>query len=123
MTTAYASEVAPVALRPYLTTYVNLCWVLGQFIGSGVLKAFLGKDGEWSYRIPFAIQWIWPLPIMIGCIFAPESPWWYVRKGQINNAKHSLRRLTSAEHDSHFNVDETVWVSLLAFDFACKAYS
>ena len=27
ITTAYAAEVTPVALRPFLTTYVNLCWV------------------------------------------------------------------------------------------------
>ena len=30
ITTAYASEVAPVVLRPYLTTYVNMCWVFGR---------------------------------------------------------------------------------------------
>jgi len=34
ITTAYAAEVTPVALRPYLTTYVNLCWVMGQFVGA-----------------------------------------------------------------------------------------
>lgn len=32
LTTAYASEICPVALRAYLTTYVNLCWVMGQLI-------------------------------------------------------------------------------------------
>lgn len=26
MAAAYASEVTPVALRPYTTTYINLCW-------------------------------------------------------------------------------------------------
>ena len=31
MTTAYAAEVCPVALRHYLTAYVNLCWIIGQF--------------------------------------------------------------------------------------------
>lgn len=34
VTTTYASEVCPVVLRPYLTTYVNLCWVMGQLISS-----------------------------------------------------------------------------------------
>ena len=32
VTTAYASEICPVALRAYLTTYVNACWVIGQLI-------------------------------------------------------------------------------------------
>lgn len=34
LTVTYASEVCPVVVRPYLTTYVNLCWVLGQFLAS-----------------------------------------------------------------------------------------
>jgi SP family general alpha glucoside:H+ symporter-like MFS transporter len=49
MTTAYASEVAPVALRAYLTTYVNLCWVMGQFISAGVLRSFLTRSGNISF--------------------------------------------------------------------------
>ena len=50
LTTAYASEVCPVALRAYLCTYVNLCWVIGQFIASGVLRGVLGRSDQWAYR-------------------------------------------------------------------------
>jgi len=110
MTTAYASEVCPVALRAYLTTYVNLCWVFGQLIATGVLTSFLKRTDQWAYRIPFALQWMWPVPLLVGVIFAPESPWWYIRKGNIEAAKHSLRRLTSPQHAeaADFNVDDTV---------------
>ena len=38
LTITYASEVCPVALRGYLTTYVNFCWGLGQVVGIGVIK-------------------------------------------------------------------------------------
>jgi len=51
LTTAYASEVCPVALRAYLCTYVNLCWVIGQLIASGVLRGVLSRTDEWAYRI------------------------------------------------------------------------
>lgn len=109
LTTAYASEVCPTQLRAYLTTYVNLCWVIGQLIGSGVLRSMLQRTDQWSYRIPFAIQWIWPVPIIIGVLFAPESPWWLVRHGRIEDAKKSLRYLTSSKNaDASFNVDDTV---------------
>jgi MFS transporter, SP family, general alpha glucoside:H+ symporter len=47
---AYASEVTPTKLRGYLTTYVNLCWAIGQFIAAGVLKALLNRPDQWSYR-------------------------------------------------------------------------
>lgn len=75
LTTTYAAEVTPVTLRPYLTTYVNLCWVIGQLIASGILKGFVSGKTQWSYRIPYAIQWIWPVPIFMVAFFAPESPW------------------------------------------------
>ncbi|KIN00057.1 hypothetical protein OIDMADRAFT_125733 [Oidiodendron maius Zn] len=109
LTTAYASEVCPAQLRAYLTTYVNLCWVFGQFIGSGVLRAQALKMDQWSYRIPFAIQWIWPVPILIGVLLAPDSPWWLVRRGRINDAKQALRRLTSSRGvGDYFDADDTV---------------
>ncbi|KAH8820691.1 general alpha-glucoside permease [Xylogone sp. PMI_703] len=108
MTTAYASEVAPVSLRAYLTTYVNLCWVIGQFISAGVLRAYLDDKTQWAYRVPFAVQWIWPLPLLVGCLFAPESPWWYVRQGRVDEAKTSLLRLTTEGADPDFNADDTI---------------
>lgn len=47
---SYASEICPVNLRAHLTTYVNICWVFGQLIASGVLKALLNRADEWGYR-------------------------------------------------------------------------
>jgi SP family general alpha glucoside:H+ symporter-like MFS transporter len=55
---AYASEVSPTNLRGYMTTYVNLCWAIGQLLASGVLRGCLSIEGEWGYRIPFAVQWV-----------------------------------------------------------------
>lgn len=109
ITTAYASEVMPVALRAYLTTYVNLCWVLGQIIATGVLRGMLNYgDSQWGWRIPYALQWMWPIPILIGCILCPESPWWLVRHGRFEEAKHSLLRLTTPGVSASFDVDKTV---------------
>ena len=36
---------------------------------------------------------MWPAPILVGCIFAPESPWWLVRKGRHEDARRSVQRL------------------------------
>ncbi|KAK7426214.1 hypothetical protein QQZ08_007243 [Neonectria magnoliae] len=107
VTPAYASEVAPVVLRPYLTTFINMCWVIGQFFAAAVNKGSVGRDDDWAYRIPFGVQWVWPVPILAGLVFAPESPWWYVRKNNRAAAKKSLLRLTS-RNQPNFNADETI---------------
>lgn len=108
LTITYASEVCPVALRSYLTCYVNFCWGLGQLIGIGVIKSMLSRDDQWAYRIPYGLQWMWPLPLFVGIVFAPESPWWLVRKGRVEDAKKALLRLTSLNRETDFNADETV---------------
>ncbi|OXV11875.1 hypothetical protein Egran_00365 [Elaphomyces granulatus] len=108
LTITYASEVCPVALRGYLTTYVNFCWGLGQIVGVGVIKAMLSRDNEWAYRIPYSLQWVWPLPLFVGIYIAPESPWWLVRKGRIEDAKRALLRLTSLNRETDFDADETL---------------
>lgn len=108
LTVSYASDIMPSTLRPYLTTYINLCWVIGQLIASGVLRGCQTIDNDWGWRIPFAIQWFWVPFIFVGAWRAPESPWWLVRKGRHEEARHSLQRLTTPTKDLPFDVDDAV---------------
>ncbi|KAK3711381.1 hypothetical protein LTR37_009761 [Vermiconidia calcicola] len=108
LTITYASEVCPVALRGYLTTYVNACWGLGQLIGIGVIKSMFSRDDQWAYRIPYALQWMWIPGLLVGIFLAPESPWWLVRRGRVDEAKKALLRLTSTNRETDFDADETV---------------
>jgi SP family general alpha glucoside:H+ symporter-like MFS transporter len=96
---AYASEVCPLALRGYLTVYVNLCWAMGQFIAAGVLRGMLSYTTDWSWRVCLAIQWIWPIPILVLVQFAPDSPWWLVKKNRIADAQKALERLSTRTHE------------------------
>lgn len=93
-------KVCPLALRGYLTVYVNLCWALGQLISAGVQAGFSERVGQWSYRVPFAIQWVWPLPLFAILWFAPESPWYFVRLGKYDQAEMSILRLSSPSQRS-----------------------
>lgn len=56
---------------------------------------YVNNDTQWSYRIPFALQWIFPLPLFILTYLAPESPWWLVRHNREEEAIKSVRRLSS----------------------------
>ncbi|KAH9906180.1 putative general alpha-glucoside permease [Xylariomycetidae sp. FL2044] len=108
MPAAYASEISPLALRPYITTWANMCWVVGQLMAAGVLKGFLAREDEWAYRIPFALQWIWPAPILAAVILAPESPWWLARNGRFDRARTSLARLTNYDTRTLDNTVELI---------------
>ncbi|KAE8327277.1 general substrate transporter [Aspergillus sergii] len=80
----HSSELLPMALRFYLTAYTNMCFAIGQFI-------------SWSYRIPYAVQWIWPVPLLLIGVLMPESPWWQVRHGRYDVALATAQRLTAGE--------------------------
>lgn len=43
-----------------------------------------------------AIQWVWPAFLFPILLFAPESPWHLVRKGRLEEAERSLKRLVRA---------------------------
>ncbi|THY20788.1 putative maltose permease [Aureobasidium pullulans] len=91
----YASDVCPLALRGVLTASVNLAFVIGQFIAQGTAAGVESRTDALAYKIPFAIQWVWPIILLVGLCFAPESPYWLVRQGRRDDAKHALEKLTS----------------------------
>ncbi|KAH7355587.1 general substrate transporter, partial [Pyrenochaeta sp. MPI-SDFR-AT-0127] len=103
----YALEISPMCLRAYLTNYVNFCWAFGQIICIGTLRGTLHIEGHWSYRIGFAVQWFWPVLLIPLITLAPESPWWLVRKGRLEEAKAVVQSLTSPENVD-FDVEKNV---------------
>jgi MFS transporter, SP family, general alpha glucoside:H+ symporter len=83
-----------------------MMWGVGQIICSGVLRSLLSRKDEWSYRIPFALQWMWIPPLLVGLSFAPESPWWLTRKARYNDARKALTSLTPTS--SADQIDQTL---------------
>jgi SP family general alpha glucoside:H+ symporter-like MFS transporter len=107
-TVGYAAEVCPIRLRGYLTAYINMCWGIGILLSSGVVKALLTIQTDWSWRIPFVLQWIWLPPLFAIAYFCPPSPWWMVRQGRFDDAKTAVRRLTNPALFSDAEVDDSV---------------
>lgn len=73
-----------------------MCWGIGILLSSGVVRGTLDLQSKWAYKLPFAIQWIWPVPLFLVAYFAPESPRWLVRMGRDEEAKEAIKRLTDA---------------------------
>ncbi|KAJ9494576.1 hypothetical protein H2202_010008 [Exophiala xenobiotica] len=108
LSTTYASEVVPTVLRPYVTAYVCMCWGAGILLSSGVVRAVAGIEGDLGWRLPFVLQFIWPIPLFIGAYFAPESPWNAVRRGKFELAKKSLMRLRRDTPEKEREVEATL---------------
>ncbi|PHH63859.1 hypothetical protein CDD81_5416 [Ophiocordyceps australis] len=113
---AYAADVSPIVLRGPLTMYVNLSWVIGQLLALCVLRVLVNNTSEWSYRIPFAIEWAWPAAMLAVMVFAPESPWWFARQGRRDDALKSLHRLVSRPTKIEFDAGKTVDMMLHAVE-------
>ncbi|KAL7807060.1 general substrate transporter [Trichoderma aethiopicum] len=94
MGAVYSSEICPLALRGYMTSFINICWVIGQLIVAGILQGLVNNNTKWAYKIPFAVEWVWPVPLFVLAWLAPDSPWWLIRQGRIQDAAHSLKRLS-----------------------------
>jgi SP family general alpha glucoside:H+ symporter-like MFS transporter len=85
-----------------------MCWGAGILLSSGVVRAVAGLPGDLAWRLPFALQWIWPVPLFIGAYLAPESPWNAVRRGKIDMARKSLMRLREDTPDKEMEVNATL---------------
>lgn len=105
LSTTYACEVVPTVLRPYVTAYVCMCWGGGILLSSGVIRAVAGMSGNIAWKLPFMLQWVWPVPLFIGTYLAPESPWNSVRRDRLAEARKNLVRLRRDTPDREIEVD------------------
>ncbi|KAF2123439.1 maltose permease MAL61 [Dothidotthia symphoricarpi CBS 119687] len=90
---AYASEVVPLVLRGACTATLQLSWSIGSIIVAGATYSYNKRNDEWAWRGPLALQWVFPIPLMALIFFAPESPWWLIRRGRRDQALRSIKRL------------------------------
>lgn len=93
------SEITPVVLRGLSTAGINLGIALGQLVSNGVIKGFGNRSDRWAYRGPFAIQFAFIVFLLVFFPFVPETPWWLVRQGRIDEASQSFKKLWGDDVD------------------------
>ncbi|KAH7068498.1 general substrate transporter [Paraphoma chrysanthemicola] len=89
----YQSETAPKWIRGVIVGAYQLAITIGLLIAAIVLNSTKDRYDTGSYRIPIAVQFAWAIILFVGCIWLPESPRWFVKKGQPEKAANSLSKL------------------------------
>ncbi|ORX36725.1 trehalose transport-related protein [Kockovaella imperatae] len=110
LSASYAAEVCPIQLRGYAMGFISFCWGSGSFIASGVNRAALDVQSQWGWRMGYCVQWLWPCLLLPLAYFAPESPYWLVRQGRVDEAKQVLTRVARPGYWDSRNIDAYVAV-------------
>lgn len=98
----YMSEIAPKKVRGAIVSGYQFCITIGILLASCVDYATQDRNDTGSYRIPIAIQLLWAIILGTGLFFLPESPRYFVKKGKLDKAAHSLGRLRGQPQDSEY---------------------
>lgn len=103
---AYISEIAPANLRGILTSLQQVAIIVGLFLAFISNYLIAGAAGSAASSFWFGIvAWRWmfwmelipSISFLIGLVFIPESPRYFVASGQRENALNVLMRLYGGE--------------------------
>lgn len=90
----YVADCAPARFRGALVSLYQFDVGLGLLLGVIVDNATKNRNDSGAYRIPMAVQLVFPVILVPGLIlFAPESPRWLLKKGKTEQARAALSRL------------------------------
>ncbi|KAL2136880.1 hypothetical protein VTI74DRAFT_606 [Chaetomium olivicolor] len=98
----YMSEICPRKVRGALVAGYQFCITIGIMLASCVVYATEKRTDTGSYRIPIAIQFAWALILGGGLLFLPDSPRYFVKRGNITAATNALSRLRGQKADSEY---------------------
>lgn len=102
----YMSEIAPKAVRGALVAGYQFCITIGILLASVFVYVTKDINNSGQYRIPIGIQFIWAIILAGGLFMLPDSPRYFVKKGQLEKASHALSKLRGQPQDSDFIQNE-----------------
>lgn len=102
----YMSEIAPRKVRGAIVSGYQFCICIGLLLASCINYGTQDFTNSGSYRIPIGLQLLWALILGFGLFFLPESPRFYVKKGQLDLAATNLANLRGQPVDSAYIQDE-----------------
>jgi len=98
----YMSEICPRKVRGALVAGYQFCITIGIMLASCVVYATQNRKDTGAYRIPIAIQFPWALILGGGLLLLPDSPRYFVKRGNLEAASDALCRLRGQPRESEY---------------------
>jgi MFS transporter, SP family, sugar:H+ symporter len=98
----YMSEVAPRKVRGAIVAGYQFCITIGLLLASCVTYGTQHRTDTSAYRIPIGIQMLWAIILAVGLFSLPESPRYFVKRGQLDKAIIALARVRGQPRDSDY---------------------
>ncbi|GAA5876436.1 hypothetical protein JCM8547_002125 [Rhodosporidiobolus lusitaniae] len=95
----YQAECSPKHLRGLITGTYQLMATVGIFLSNAVTYSLHDRADSFSWRFAIGLQLIWAFLVAIGTAFAPESPRYYVQRGNVDKARTNLAKLRGLEQE------------------------
>ncbi|KAI1197530.1 general substrate transporter [Nemania serpens] len=102
----YMSEIAPKKVRGAMVSGYQFCITIGILFANVVVYTSQNRNDTGSYRIPIGVQFLWAIILATGLFFLPESPRFFVKKGEIEKAVKALAFVRGQPEDSDYIKDE-----------------
>lgn len=90
---AYQGECAPKSLRGLMSGTYNAFLMVGGFAASLIVYLCQHIPSNWAWRVVIVAQIAIPAASWLSLPFLPESPYWLVSRGRLDEAAHALYRL------------------------------
>ncbi len=102
----YMSEIAPRKVRGAIVSGYQFCVTVGLLLASAVDYGTQYRNDSSSYRIPIGLQMAWAFILAIGLFILPESPRFFVHKGELDKAAAVLARVRGQPIESEYIREE-----------------
>ncbi|KAH7186071.1 general substrate transporter [Fusarium flagelliforme] len=98
----YMSEICPKSVRGALVAGYQFCITIGLLLAACIVYGTEKFYSMKSYQIPIGIQFPWAVILAGGLFFLPDSPRYFVKRGQIEKAVDALSRVRGQPKDSKY---------------------
>lgn len=115
----YQAEASPKWIRGSIICMYQWAVTWGLLIQSAISQGTKSMDSASCYRIPTGVEFILATCLALGMYFLPESPRYYVRMNEIDDAIMALSRLRRLPPEDESLIAELIDIKA-SYDYECS---